>query len=583
MKLYVLLCASIMLLAGCGSGSESGSESTSESGSGSGDIQNNEPLLDPVEEFLPTKENISSMTLVDAVGQPLKNAQVEILSQVPVVSISPSQNAFTSHQQTSLQGVLTTDESGNLVLNDLAPGTYTLKVTVSSVMVTSIVVINEGNASGATTIATPLVVEGENVTSLQNEDGENEAIFASISGAIYDKNGPISQVQIEISGGAETNGALAVDVTNDNGEYLLILNVSLSKLQSMQTASIRIVKTGYVDFTASFDPTSALAFIGQNFELTPLLSNSDVIVYEDDFEQLVDGAVCGGWIAQAVEPSDLNFDSEINPESAPLMSTTNLVVEEPQMLHSLWHSHESDLDIVNAAMGAGHVLLAPDDMSGGLIPEPLDQKACWYGQAEGGNVGQGNFLGGATDVGDPLNGGTSDIQNGGAIVSPVIDLTQETAPLALTFKTWWEIESVNPNGAGFDLLIVEYSTDGGDTWNDLARLNPLSDPQTGCIQRDPLPFSNRGFNRAPMWLAQEPIDVSVLAGEGNSKIRFVFRTQDELFNGFRGWLLDNVSIVRQAGTFPLFDPINFDDEVEGIECDTEGPDCPIGDCEQPPQ
>lgn len=566
MKSAAIISVLTLSLMGCGSGSDS-----SQTG--------NEPNIQkPFEAYVPANKNISSMTLVDAAGQPLKNASVEIFARVEPELETETQNAFVARSLSSVQGVLSTDENGNIVLNDLAPGTYTLQVSVAGVTVSSIVVITEGNGSGSTTVAAPLVVDGETVTALQNEGGENNAIFASISGVIYDEFGPVPQVQILISGGAETNGAVAVDTTNDDGEYLLILNVSLSKLSAMESAKIRIIKTGYIDLEVSFDPTSALAFIGKNFELTPQEDDSNFIVYQEDFEQLVDGATCGGWFAQAIEPANDIQEPEDSPEEAE-PSMMSMVIEEqaPELLHNLWHSHDQGLDIVNAAIDAGYVLLAPDDETQGQVPQPMDQHACWYGQGSSDDVTQGNFLGEMDSLESGLDGGTSAVENGGAIVSPVLDFTAETVPLALTFKTWWEIESVNPNGSGYDLLMIDYSVDGGDSWRDLARLNPMSDPQTGCIDRSPIPFSNRGFNREPQWLMQEPIDVSVLAGQSNAKIRFVFRTKDEFYNGFRGWLIDDVSIVRQAGTFPLYDPVNFP------ENNIAGPDeqdvCEEDDCE----
>ena len=132
------------------------------------------------------------------------------------------------------------------------------------------------------------------------------------------------------------------------------------------------------------------------------------------------------------------------------------------------------------------------------------------------------------------------------------------------------IESVNPNETGYDLLIVEYSLDGGSEWQDLARLNPFTDPETGeDFDRAPVPFTNRGYNRGPAWLWQEPIDISVLAGNPNAKLRFVFNTEDGLYNGFRGWLIDDVRITKEQGTFPLYNGAP-EDEC-GDEDDLENP------------
>src|SRR5690606_3274233 len=177
---------------------------------------------------------------------------------------------------------LTTDQYGNLTLNDLAPGTYTLTITIGSVIVTSTIVIEANNAAGDTTVAAPVIVNGDTVTSLQNGDGSPKAIFASISGVIYSTTGPVSGAQISISGGAETNGAVASDVTDAEGRYLLIINVSLDKLSAMQSAKLRVVKDGFINFSQDFNPTTALAFIGQNVALQPATTGSNAVVYSDN-------------------------------------------------------------------------------------------------------------------------------------------------------------------------------------------------------------------------------------------------------------------------------------------------------------
>ncbi len=553
MKKSIWLAGALLtvFLSGCGSSSDSSNDS-------------------PVA-YTPAITTLNSLTLVDATGKPIQNASVTISStdsdEQKVEEVEEVVNVASF--KSSLVSVVTTDSNGQLVIDDLAPGTYTLSVTVGDVTVTSTIVIREENADESATIAAPVVVtESEGVISLQDDDGNNTGIFASISGVIYDDEGPVEGVQVELSGGDATNGAVASDITDDQGEYTLIINVSLDKLAAMKVAKLRVIKDGYETLSVEFDTTLALAFIGQNFALDDSNDIADKVVYVESFEQVSTGAVCGSWEKQDLPYSSYGFD-----EGEAVATTTNAVVAEPLYMTNLWHSHETGLGIKNAAIDAGFVLLSPDDISAGFVPNPIDQKACWYGQASGGDVGQGNFLGDlilseepqvlsvmAVAIEEPeiidenLDGGTSRIENGGAIVSPAIDLINETGPLALTFKTWWEIESVNPNENGFDLLIIETSTDGGITWDDLARLNPLSDPESGELIRDPIPFSNRGFNRAPAWTAQEPIDISHLAGEHNVKLRFVFVTVDELFNGFRGWLLDDIKITREVGSFPHFEP-----------------------------
>lgn len=517
MKLLLILSLALTLTA-CG-----GSNSTS-SNTGANSTA-------PINAYTPTGTSLSQMKLVDAQGVPLSNAEISITpkeSTVPM-GILINNTEFSN---------LSTDAEGNLTLNNLQPGTYTLKITVQEITVSSEIIIDANNSSASTTVAAPIIIDGENIIPLQDEEGNNKGIFASISGVIFTTTGPLVGAEVSLSGGAETNGAVASDVTDENGHYLLIINVSIDKLAAMQQATLRIIKDGHININKTFDPTSALAFIGKNFELSTANPSSSNTVYHDDFNNPLSGATCGGW-------SSVNLNESNN----------------------LWHHHTNDLNIINQAWIENLVKLAPDDNSAGKVPNPFDGGACWYGQPESGTVAQGNFLGTPVDNtgDDKLDGGTSANFHSGALESPAIDLSNEAGPLALSFRTWWEIESVNPNETGFDLLIVEYSLDGGSEWQDLARLNPFTDPETGGgFDRAPVPFTNRGYNRGPAWLWQEPIDISVLAGHPNAKLRFVFNTEDHLYNGFRGWLIDDVRITKEQGTFPLYDG-SFEDECWDVD------------------
>ena len=524
MKAYSILILA-GLLAACGGGSGSSGNS------GGGDNGT------PPGNYTPVTQNLSQLSLLDASGKPLSEAQV---------TISPKNTAgiavaavFASN---SVQ--LTTDSNGHITFPDLAPGSYTLTITISGVTVTTTLEIRAENASGSSTVAAPLVITDNGAESL-----EGQGFFASLSGIIFDADGPLNNAQIEISGGAATNGAIATATTDNDGHFVLIVNVSLSKLLAIKTATIRISRDGYGTRVIPLDLTQISALSGLNFSLQAATGNSDAL-YSENFEQPVSEAACGSWMTVSVSQSYTGAGegpeplATLNAEDAPAEATD-------EELQNLWHSHNAGLDIINQALTNDLVLLAPDDTSAGKVPDPLSNRACWYGQAASGDVTQGNFLGEPEEPQEELDGGTSLTPNGGAIVSPDIDLSAETGPLSLTFRTWWEIEAVNPNENGFDLMTIEYSTDDIQ-WTPIARLNPLSDP-VGLDDQDraPLPYSNRGYNKAPAWLWQEPIDISDLAGE-QIKLRFRFNTQDELYNGFRGWLVDDISIKREAGTFPRY-------------------------------
>lgn len=524
MKAYSILILA-GLLAACGGGSGSSGNS------GGGDNGT------PPGNYTPVTQNLSQLSLLDASGKPLSEAQVTISPKnaagIAVAAVLASN---------SVQ--LTADSNGHITFPDLAPGSYTLTITISGVTVTTTLEIRAENASGSSTVAAPLVITDNGAESL-----EGQGFFASLSGIIFDADGPLNNAQIEISGGAATNGAIATATTDNDGHFVLIVNVSLSKLLAIKTATIRISRDGYGTRVIPLDLTQISALSGLNFSLQAATGNSDAL-YSENFEQPVSEAACGSWMTVSVSQSYTGTEegpgtlATLNAEDTPAEATD-------EELQNLWHSHNAGLNIINQALTNDLVLLAPDDTSAGKVPDPLSNRACWYGQAASGGVTQGNFLGEPEEPQEELDGGTSLTPNGGAIVSPDIDLSAETGPLSLTFRTWWEIEAVNPNENGFDLMTIEYSTDDIQ-WTPIARLNPLSDP-VGLDDQDraPLPYSNRGYNKAPAWLWQEPIDISDLAGE-QIKLRFRFNTQDELYNGFRGWLVDDISIKREAGTFPRY-------------------------------
>jgi hypothetical protein len=524
MKAYSILILA-GLLAACGGGSGSSGNS------GGGDNGT------PPGNYTPVTQNLSQLSLLDASGKPLSEAQV---------TISPKNTAgiAVAAVLASNSVQLTADSNGHITFPDLAPGSYTLTITISGVTVTTTLEIRAENASGSSTVAAPLVITDNGAESL-----EGQGFFASLSGIIFDADGPLNNAQIEISGGAATNGAIATATTDNDGHFVLIVNVSLSKLLAIKTATIRISRDGYGTRVIPLDLTQISALSGLNFSLQAATGNSDAL-YSENFEQPVSEAACGSWMTISVSQSYTGAGegpgtlATLNAEDAPAEATD-------EELQNLWHSHNAGLNIINQALTNDLVLLAPDDTSAGKVPDPLSNRACWYGQAASGGVTQGNFLGEPEEPQEELDGGTSLTPNGGAIVSPDIDLSAETGPLSLTFRTWWEIEAVNPNENGFDLMTIEYSTDDIQ-WTPIARLNPLSDP-VGLDDQDraPLPYSNRGYNKAPAWLWQEPIDISDLAGE-QIKLRFRFNTQDELYNGFRGWLVDDISIKREAGTFPRY-------------------------------
>mgnify|MGYP000359694147 CR=1 FL=1 len=510
-------------------------------------------------DFVPVQKTIQNIRVVDALNRPLSDAEV-VFTPVPsqtaqfmafsIVSAEDVEaGCFSSITSNSTQGH--TDAQGSLNVIDLAAGVYDVVICKSGLSVNIQLTINDDNAAKDSVIAVPVTVEtiaGEDVVS---ELPKNTLIVA-VSGVIYSNEGVVEGAQIALSGGVLTNGSIAATITDARGFYSLVINMKESKLPALQNASIQIIADGFekINLTGQ-DFTKFGAFSGINLKLTELPSENKAYAYHENFETLYSDATCGRWISQDLA---IEFNEDLGMEVMTVEST---------LPENLWHTHESGLNIINQAYLSSLVSLAPYDSSEGKVPDPVEgSKACWYGRGyANGDVEEGNFLNEYEEFGDStssieeeclectevsiMNGGTSIRPHAGAVVSPIIDLSSETAPLALTFKTWWEIEAVNPNDTGFDLMSVEYQIEGEQEWYTLSRLNPLADP-AGIENLESLPYTNAGFNQAPNWLIQDPIIIDKLAGNV-FKLRFAFSTVDELYNGFRGWLLDDVKISHEVG------------------------------------
>jgi hypothetical protein len=158
---------------------------------------------------------------------------------------------------------------------------------------------------------------------------------------------------------------------------------------------------------------------------------------------------------------------------------------------------------------------------------------CWFGE-----TATGTFIGAGWDTiyQEPKNGGTSAEPQMGSFISPAIDLTG-VSHAQFSFKTWWEIEGVDVDF--YDLMQIEISTDNGVSFQPIGRgaINPLNDVDGESWK----PYSSGGLGEPGVWLNQL-FDLSPWVGN-MIHLRFRFDTVDALYNGFRGWFIDDVSVT----------------------------------------
>ncbi|MFW5687624.1 MAG: carboxypeptidase regulatory-like domain-containing protein [Bacteroidota bacterium] len=313
----------------------------------------------------------------------------------------------------------------------------------------------------------------------------------AISGIVLGENGqPVEGANISISAQEDslTNGYFASVTSNARGEFFM----GALPLKTTQEFKVRCI------------------IPGNSIEMIPnisILQNEVVLVYF----QMENAETFNQVFHETFESSTDGWEKT-----------------------GFWHVQQNS-EIFNQAYPE-FVLLAPNDNSEGLIPDAYTgTRMMWYGEPS-----TGNYLGEQSSSDYPLSGGRSAEPNRGTIITPTIDLRNLTEA-SLNFWTWFEIESVNPNEFGYDRMEIHVITSDGNQ-KFLAKLNPHTDPILS--DRKAIPYTSGGFNQAPVWKYDE-YDLSEFAGS-TIRIMFSFDTRDELFNGFRGWFLDEISVVDKA-------------------------------------
>lgn len=523
----MLLASTGMIMTGCGSDSGSSGSSTP-------------PSQTTPEETVTPANGVERLIITDASHLALADADIRILSAAQwsnnVTSISdnntvdhslfvqydrlPVINDFSSARE------YTTDHLGVSGSVHLAPGIYYILVTKHSENAIVPFIIHPTNTNKELSINVPLTCNNAECETIHPV---NEAIIGTLSGQVLAQGQPLANAQVSLSGGAATNGAFVTALTDAKGYFSLAFNVSDELGDTLKNATLMISAPGYISLTKQVAVTSSISG-GSQFTLIPN-TEATTSIWQETFEE--DSATRDEW------------------EKASTVEETK------------WSLLQKNHKIINKDVNR-LVTLAPDDSSNGKLPDPAQGNyAYWYGNGVAGSFlnKEASLL---TEEGQPvetrLNGGTSEQAYYGTLTSPVIDLSTIQKPISLSFKTWWEIESVNPSSRGYDAMDVEVSVNG-EEFKKLARLNPLSDPQTD-YNRWSIPFSNFGFNLAPQFAQQEAISLDEYAGQSNIKIRFKFDTVDQYYNAYRGWIIDDIVIQNQPGTFPLYsENEEVDDEV----------------------
>lgn len=202
---------------------------------------------------------------------------------------------------------------------------------------------------------------------------------------------------------------------------------------------------------------------------------------------------------------------------------------------SMWNipPNPTTINVLNPDIHPTLVIL-PEPPGSAFLPMPVSGNGvAWFGEASTGTFLGSNFN---SVFQGPLNGGTSDTTQYGDLISPAIDMTM-VSHATLSFASAWEIEGVDVDA--YDLMQVYISIDGVN-WDFVGQLNPLNDVDGESWK----PYSSGGLAQPMVWV-NHLFDLTPYVGN-TVYLDFYFDTGDELYNGFRGWFIDNVSVTGSA-------------------------------------
>ena len=217
--------------------------------------------------------------------------------------------------------------------------------------------------------------------------------------------------------------------------------------------------------------------------------------------------------------------------------------------HNFWHRQTTSESHVNYFSQSHGAITQKVYLVGSTDIPPAHRGSYyfWYGQTSP-DTSEASYIGiQAYDDTAEGSGGISSNAGGnyGTLESSSLDLRGYTFG-KLSFWTWWEIEGKNP-ATGKDSMCVYISKSPFGSWDLLGCLNPYEDPAKALTISGEA-YTSGGFDQQGIWV-QHSFDLSQYAGK-IIKLRFEFDTDDFLYNGFRGWFLDDIKIENsQMGIF----------------------------------
>ncbi len=196
-------------------------------------------------------------------------------------------------------------------------------------------------------------------------------------------------------------------------------------------------------------------------------------------------------------------------------------------------------DAEKCVPGVPGCILCGNAQAVGCIPATGALPNSWEGQYSYwfGNPATGNYLPtqGQCSEGNGGSGGPSS----GTLTSELFMIPQ-TGNTVVQFRSWWEIEGVDPSGPdSFDQMLVHIVPQNGSATL-VGWMNPEVDYDSASSQG----CTSGGLMAPPTWGLYE-FDLTQFAGQ-LVQLRFTFNTKDGLYNGFRGWGIDDLAVLGES-------------------------------------
>ncbi|HDG68148.1 MAG TPA: hypothetical protein ENG11_03270, partial [candidate division Zixibacteria bacterium] len=228
-----------------------------------------------------------------------------------------------------------------------------------------------------------------------------------------------------------------------------------------------------------------------------------------------------------------------------------------------WH-HLDHPEFVQVApdLFPDHINLPEEVIDGfdvAYLPEAHSGTHAWWC----GSLVNGTFVGDPYDpdlttIVEPNPYGNSYCYMEAWLVSPIFN-TAGFSSVYMSFWTWWEVECIDIYA--FDVMEVSISVDGGP-WTPIDTINPPFSRLPGWHENDS--YSSGGYLSYGRWVLWT-YDLSAYAGH-QIQVKFHFYTVDQLYNAFRGWLIDDFYIGGGPEHGELQWEIHAPTEISAEQC-----------------